>query len=129
MIPDSDLIDFLAKGCLPERARLRQEKGLLFNGPDGGDQDDVEAQQVHVHPDHQGAQAHCKSGVQHPEHNERGRLMSVICLPFFIYNAFYPLKVKQGYLLYHEKISPVLFHIKSTSSTGELRDNGFDGVW
>ena len=74
MIPDSDLIDFLAKGCLPEGARLRQERGLLFNGPDGGDQDDVEAQQVHVHPDHQGAQAHCKSGVQHPEHNERGRL-------------------------------------------------------
>ena len=32
MIPDSDLIDFLAKGCLPERVRLRQERGSYLMG-------------------------------------------------------------------------------------------------
>ena len=32
MIPDSDLIDFLAKGCLPEGARLRQERGSNLMG-------------------------------------------------------------------------------------------------
>ena len=52
--------------------RLSKEAGVSFDVPDGGDQDDVEAQQVHLHPHHQGAQARCKPGVEHPEHNERG---------------------------------------------------------
>ena len=52
--------------------RLSKEAGVSFDVPDGGDQDDVEAQQVHLHPHHQGALAHCKPGVEHPEHNERG---------------------------------------------------------
>ena len=55
---------------------------MSFDGPDGGDQDDVEAQQVHLHPHHQGTQAHCKPGVQHLEHDERGgsTLKSFTCL-------------------------------------------------
>ena len=56
--------------CWPEKAK--QGAGVSFDVPDGGDQDDVEAQQVHLHPHHQGAQARCKPGVEHPEHNERG---------------------------------------------------------
>ena len=52
--------------------RLSKEAGVSFDLPDRGDQDDVEAQQVRLHPNHQGAQAHCKPGVEHPENNERG---------------------------------------------------------
>ena len=58
------------KRCWPQRAEQRQL--VAFDGPDRGDQDDVEAQQVHLHPHHQGPQAHRQPGVQHSEHNEWG---------------------------------------------------------
>ena len=60
------------KNSLISEHRCWPEKAKQGGGCFGGDQDDVEAQQVHLHPHHQGAQARCKPGVEHPEHNERG---------------------------------------------------------